>query len=323
MEEIRALPQRKEITKGEDEVRYICGLLEKKLGEQFWAECRMLNKNNGVRRLALLIRREGEDVVPCIYLEDYLEELRAGRMTAEEVAEELEAAWRVQRSELQGAEDNRWIASLGYEDIKDRIVFRVVHYGRNRELLEEAPCVRFLDLAITFHVVMVHKDGELGMFLIHYGQLKQWGMELADLKEAAFANTPRLFPVAVRSMADILDDAQAKGAPWAEGFVQPEPCGLLPMYVLSNRAGLNGASVVFYRSVLKELAALLEADLYLLPSSIHEFIAVPEREGLSGAALREMVAEVNGSQVAEEEILSEEVYYYDRMQDQMRSAPMH
>ena len=52
-------------------------------------------------------------------------------------------------------------------------------------------------------------------------------------------------------------------------------------------------------------------NYYLLPSSIHEMIIVPESNSPSREHLNEMITEVNQTQVDEEEFLSDCVYYYN------------
>jgi hypothetical protein len=87
------------------------------------------------------------------------------------------------------------------------------------------------------------------------------------------------------------------------------------MYVISNSKGINGASCLLYPEVVKSLSEDLQSDLYILPSSIHEIILVRDNGKLDKNALKEMVTEVNNTQVPEEEILSESVYFYSRQRD--------
>lgn len=55
----------------------------------------------------------------------------------------------------------------------------------------------------------------------------------------------------------------------------------------------------------------LESDLYILPSSVHEVLAV-STELTEPEELAQMVAEVNMQKVALEERLSNQVYHYDK-----------
>ena len=59
------------------------------------------------------------------------------------------------------------------------------------------------------------------------------------------------------------------------------------------------------------LAQQMDTDLYILPSSTHEVIAVSASMG-EPEELAQMVSEVNMSQVALEDRLSNQVYHYDK-----------
>ena len=63
----------------------------------------------------------------------------------------------------------------------------------------------------------------------------------------------------------------------------------------------------------------LGSDLYILPSTIHELLAVPSDIG-DPQELRMMVAAVNENDVPKEELLSDNVYYYDRTTGKVRIA---
>ena len=84
------------------------------------------------------------------------------------------------------------------------------------------------------------------------------------------------------------------------------------MYVLSNQKRVFGAAGLLYDRVLSDAGVRLEDDFYVLPSSVHEVILVPDHVAGSEKELRIMVHEVNHTQVEPEEILSESVYHYDR-----------
>ena len=64
--------------------------------------------------------------------------------------------------------------------------------------------------------------------------------------------------------------------------------------------------------VLKKLADQLDSNLYLLPSSVHEIIAVRSDPNTDVSYLTEMVNEANNYVVEPENYLSDHVYYFDR-----------
>ena len=87
------------------------------------------------------------------------------------------------------------------------------------------------------------------------------------------------------------------------------------MYVLSNKSRVNGAACILYKDLLKDFSIEMDKNLYILPSSTHEVILLPSDGTQESAHLKAMVQEVNRTQVDEEEVLSDSVYYYDREKD--------
>jgi hypothetical protein len=83
------------------------------------------------------------------------------------------------------------------------------------------------------------------------------------------------------------------------------------MYVISNEKKINGAVSMLYEDVLYDLAEKLGSDLYILPSSVHEVIAISATMG-DPNELADMVTEINMGQVALDERLSNQVYHYDK-----------
>ena len=92
------------------------------------------------------------------------------------------------------------------------------------------------------------------------------------------------------------------------------------MYVCSNSQKVNGAGVILYKDLLKQFAEKTGSDFYILPSSIHETLLVPVSDQMEVEALRSMVREVNATQVAPEEVLSDNVYIYRREDDKISLA---
>ena len=86
----------------------------------------------------------------------------------------------------------------------------------------------------------------------------------------------------------------------------------IPMYVLTNDQKIFGAGVMLYKNVLKKVAERMKNNLAILPSSIHELIAVPVKGEAEAAAYESMVREINATQVACEDVLSDRVYYFER-----------
>lgn len=92
------------------------------------------------------------------------------------------------------------------------------------------------------------------------------------------------------------------------------------MYVLSNGNKRYGAAGILSRDTLEMCADKIQESFYLLPSSIHEMIVVPDMGMVNAKELSEMVAAVNREQVMPEERLSEHVFYYDLEKQELQVA---
>ena len=55
------------------------------------------------------------------------------------------------------------------------------------------------------------------------------------------------------------------------------------MMILTNSRKTYGACCILYPKVLEQLAERVDGDYYLIPSSVHEFILLPERDQGRGA----------------------------------------
>lgn len=128
-------------------------------------------------------------------------------------------------------------------------------------------------------------------------------------------------PPKVADMADILKGMlMEEGIPEEDvGIILGKTPASFPMYVVTNSCQINGAVSMVFEDTLHGLAEETGKDLYILPSSIHEVIAVPADIG-SSEILAEMVEEVNLGQVPLNERLSNQVYYYEKEQRRLSMA---
>ena len=81
--------------------------------------------------------------------------------------------------------------------------------------------------------------------------------------------------------------------------------------ILSNRNFMNGAALILCDEVMDKVVEHYKVNvLYILPSSIHEVIIVPDDDSVDAEYLKNMVYETNRSAVAPEDRLSDHVYKY-------------
>ena len=83
------------------------------------------------------------------------------------------------------------------------------------------------------------------------------------------------------------------------------------MYVMTNTMKLNGATCITYPHAIENFANEHDSDVYIIPSSIHEVILIPDIS-CSREYIDEMIRDVNRRQLDPVDVLSDHVYMYRR-----------
>ncbi len=284
--------------------------VSERLGEDYQVASQEVCKNNGVIYHGLTICSKDRNVSPTIYLGPFWEAYEKGMSLECAVDRILQIYWEdTPKSRVR-------IRFFQYFDkVRDRICYRLIHAGKNGKLLEEIPHIDFLDLAICFFYAYQGSALGEGSILIHNSHAQMWGATTAELLRLAQENTPRLYPWECSSMGDVVRElirTQGGKPPAETEFEKDGVFAQVPMRILTNRKRVQGAACMLYPQVLEQLAEQEKGNLYLLPSSVHEVILLPDRGQEKPELLKEMIADVNRTQVAPEEVLSDSLYYYDR-----------
>ena len=83
----------------------------------------------------------------------------------------------------------------------------------------------------------------------------------------------------------------------------------IEMYILTNKERLRGAASILDFDFLKSFAESKKCkSIAILPSSIHECILIPVREGTDTSGFNEMVRDVNTTELAPEDVLVNRAY---------------
>lgn len=296
--------------------------LQEKLGVQAKVETIDVPKNNGIILQGITIRRPGERVVPTIYLESFYEDYLEGR-DLEDILEDFIEIYEEQGTSCFPDFD----FYQDYEKVKRRLAVKLVNKKKNQKMLEEMPHVDYLDMSIVFYCFVERGMSGTAAILVKNAHMKKWGISLEKLYEDALENAERMLPGRIRTMEELLsklvleeDDPEwewtEKGKekfPKLEGFAEKDAeQAENPLLVLTNEKRYLGASCILYRGLLEKFAGSLGGNFFILPSSVHEVILLPENRIKSAENLLQVVVDVNRTQLAPEEVLSDTVYYYDR-----------
>lgn len=180
-------------------------------------------------------------------------------------------------------------------DFKSRAILTLINTEKNQNMLSYVPHREYYEFSIVYRII-VHEDEEATTSgIVTNEMLEKAGYTEEELYKFAYENTRK--DVNISKM--------------------------FGMYVLTTKRGMYGAASILFPEMIKEIADHYGCDLYLIPSSTCEWMAVPVRtiSGSGGAAeVNEMIREANSVAVEEEEILGERCYYYDYKTGEIRVA---
>lgn len=178
-------------------------------------------------------------------------------------------------------------------DFKSRAILTLINTEKNQNMLSYVPHRAYYEFSIVYRII-VHEDEEATTSgIVTNEMLEKAGYTEEELYKFAYENTRK--DVNISKM--------------------------FGMYVLTTKRGMYGAASILFPEMIKEIADHCGCDLYLIPSSTCEWMAVPVRTISGGAAeVNKMIREANSVAVEEEEILGERSYYYDYKTGEIRVA---
>ena len=262
-------------------------------------ELQMVRKNNGLMFDGLTIISENTNISPTIYLNRYYKQFITDGI--EKVAESVIALY--EKNRVEQSFDISLITE--FERVKPLIKMKLINYQENSDLLENVPHIKVLDLAVVFMIVLKAPEKcQLGTILIHNKYLDYWDLNEDSLYKTAKENMRNDFQtIPMNDIATaVMDDVSAEECLGEMDF---------DMYVLTTHHTLHGAIGMLNKELLNAFMEKHQTDkLIILPSSIHEVVLIPY-EIEEDWDLKEIVREVNETELDEEEYLSNSVYVYD------------
>lgn len=288
--------------------------VSRKMGNEYKVTLNEIRKNNGIMLTGLAIMKEGSNISPTIYLDKYYEMYQNGRYTIYTAVNDIIRVYK--ENEVKSPVDVKFF--LDFETVRPHIIHKLINTERNQELLKEIPHAKFLDLSIIFQVLLPENDSIHGFstITIRNEHCKQWEIGIDELVFAARRNTPRLLPYTARNMQSVLTELLEMPM---ETNIDDDILNMVgsKIVVLSNVKNTNGGTVLLDKNFLRECSDNIDSSYYILPSSIHEVLAIPDDDTMDVDALKDMVKTVNDTEVTKEEILSYSVYYFDRENDRL------
>ena len=260
-------------------------LPEDRKGATIWTE--NILKDADRTLTGLCVREKGASEYPRVYLEDFEKALRYGQ-TFSSVMQDIMDALEESR-QMQQLSNTARDVTRDPEEARRRVSYRILNYGRNIQNITTRP----YRVQGEFVYVYSLELGNGGRIPIDKNLADKLDLKEPELYELARKNSPVVTP------AEVLTIGQALGFPGQH----PDD-----MMVISNTEHADGAVAVLYPEVDAQLRERFGGDYYVLPSSVHEVLAVP-REPERLHALEEMVRSVNASgAMRHEDYLSDHVF---------------
>lgn len=275
-------------------------------------------KNNGVAMHGLIVRKNSRTCIePQFYLDGFYEKYQNGRKL-KDIAKDIADIYKGQENRKIHQLDIAWM--MGFENVKDSICFRLVNLEKNKELLQTMPYREMLDLALVYHLHMDVEECVNGYVRVTNHLMEQWGVNEQMLYEQALANTPIQNKGIVMPLDavfwEMLNGNTKPDMTYESGFFDMA-LNQSNFYVCSNEAKSYGAAVILYPGLLEQMGREM-GSLYILPSSVHEMLFLKASDEMQPEELLEMVHDVNETEVLPEEVLSDNIYFYDKKERKLK-----
>lgn len=197
-----------------------------------------------------------------------------------------------------------------YSQMKEKLAMEVVSAEANKEMLETVPHQNMEDMAVVYRFVLNSDDEGRASILVTNQLLESMGVTPEQFHADAMENAPQIKPVEIKGMSEVMAEMM--------GVEQAEMMGIFPVapedekiFVATVPDKVHGAGVLAYQNFMDQAAGRAGGDFYILPSSIHEVLIVPDKGEMGLKDLEAMVKEVNATQVAPADKLTDSVYHYD------------
>lgn len=266
-------------------------------------------KMNDLKLHGLTFKMPGVDAALTLYVDEMYEAYKDGADLGY-LATEMADMYLASRNAVAPPE-----VDLSYDNVKDKLTVRLLEKKRNHEFLSTMPYVSVgHGLAVIADINMGEDRGGDWRIAVNNNVLDSLDVDIETLFSDAMKSSVVLDPPTLVDMTSALFSPEKNNLLDRNEPIAPEDIGA--MYVLTNTSGSLGAAALFYSDVKEKAAELIGRDYYILPSSIHEVILVPDNSDIKENELCDMVKQANRTVVDEKEVLSDNVYHYSK--DEMK-----
>ncbi len=283
--------------------------LKEHYGSILKCDVKNIRKNNGVT-LRGVTCDFGQNIAPTVYLTDLYKEHEHGKPVSDIIEQVIEM---LDDAKCEEDVDISFLES--YDSMKDRLLIKLVNTEKNREFLKTVPHKEIMDLSAIFYTRIADNAFGTGTITIQNTYFEDWHVSIDTMYADALENTKNILKDSIRPIEEVMIELfMEKNPVQAKEFIdmlEETPCGL-PMFVMTNKYKIFGASCILNTESLERFANEKNSDLLILPCSIHELIILPESSGVEPEAMKGIVGEINGTEISPSDFLSDSIYRFSR-----------
>lgn len=261
-------------------------------------------KNNGVLRIGLCLHTKDNKLTPCIYLNKYYLRYKNGT-DFEDILSDIGDEYINAYNSFLG-EDKPF---PGLDMLRENVYLSLINYEANEAMLRDVPYIRFHDMAVTFRLIAkTFEDGNASS-LIRNTEAGILNMTADELYKLARDNMQRLMPVKFFALKEKQGGVAADMVD-----IDYDSCKDIigsRLYVITNKQMIGGASYIVFQDLLEDCKLFIGESFYIIPSSIHEVILLPESMMTDMDSLKTLHRSIIRDVVDETEYLSDNIYYYN------------
>ncbi len=266
----------------------------------------MVNPKNNMPMHAIVIRPEGAEAIPLVYMEPYFDRYRKGE-NIEDLLNDLANTY----SEAMQARAGLHLPKMDRESLDGHLRVRLVNTKTNSGMLKDtvnrpAGC----GFSLVVYIDLESMNGLQGMAQITRKMAADLGFTEQEAFSRAMEDSVDHIPAVMNRIEDAVFRIGTEDGPEDLLKAKELPVSGRGMYVLTNTEGAYGAAALFYPGMKERVAEVIGGDYYVLPSSIHEVLILKETPDMNPKELAQMVKEVNETQVAPQDRLADRVMHY-------------
>lgn len=256
-------------------------------------------KTNG-EQLGINVHFDDSNIAPTVYSEKAFEQYQEG-FSLKEIADKMS------QTVFEAHKQSPEIPEFTLEEAKRSITLTLVNTERNEQMLENTPHFEVGDLSAIPRWYI----SEEASFVVHNDMAAKLMLTPDEVLQIGQANI-NAQQFEIKPMQEILKEMFVRDGmdPDMVDMMLPDADGP-QMIVMSSQNHVQGSNSLLSEDALNQVHDMLDGDFIVLPSSIHEVICVPVTEDMKADDLRAMVREVNMTQVAPNEFLSDNIMKYD------------